>query len=219
LTFGFFPGADYEYPPACIISWGANDAETHFWRHKGLVQAVNKGAKLIAIDPRETEVTRRADLWLRVRPGSDLALALAMINVIINEGLYDKDFVDKWTVGFDKLKTHVQDYPPEKVAGITWVPADLIVKAARLYASNRPGHIEWGNALDHNVNSFQASRAISILMAITGNLGVPGGEVESRGSGYRFGDTESSAGMCYILGCQRCRDTFLETQRPCPGSE
>ena len=192
LTFGFFPSADYGYPPACIISWGANDAETYFCRHKGLVQAVHKGAKLIAIDPRETKVTKMADLWLRVRPASDLALALAMINVIVNEGLYDKDFVDKWTVGFDKLKTHVQDYPPEKVAEITWVPAGLIVKAARLYATNRPGHIEWGNALEHNVNSFQASRAISILMAITGNLGVPGGEIESRGSGYRFGDTESS---------------------------
>jgi len=192
LTFGFFPGADYGYPPACIISWGANDAETHFLRHKDLVQAVNKGAKLIAIDPRETEVAKMAYLWLRVRPGSDLALALAMINVVINEGLYDKDFVDKWTVGFDKLQAHVQDYPSEKVAEITWAPADLIVKAARLYATNRPGHIEWGNALDHNVNSFQVSRAISILMAITGNLGVPGGEIESRGSGFRFGDPESS---------------------------
>jgi anaerobic selenocysteine-containing dehydrogenase len=192
LTFGFFPGADYGHSPACVISWGANDAETHFSRHGGLVQAVKKGAKLIAIDPRETEVTKIADLWLRIRPGSDLALALAMMNVIINEGIHDKDFVDKWTVGFDKLKSHVQDYPPEKVAEITWVPAGQIIKAARLYAANRPGHIEWGNALDHNINSFQASRAISILMAITGNLGVPGGEMESRGSGYRFEDTESS---------------------------
>jgi anaerobic selenocysteine-containing dehydrogenase len=192
LTFGFFPGADYGHPPACIVSWGTNDADTHFRRHKSLVQAVNKGTKLIAIDPRETKVTRLAHLWLRVRPGSDLALALAMTNVIINEGLYDKDFVDKWTVGFDKLKVYVQDYPAEKVAEVTWVPADLIVKAARLYATNRPGHIEWGNALDHNVNNFQAARAIAILMAISGNLGVPGGEIESRGSGFRFGDTESS---------------------------
>jgi anaerobic selenocysteine-containing dehydrogenase len=192
LTFGFFPSADYGYPPSCIVSWGANDAETHFCRHKGLVQAVKKGAKLIAIDPRETEVTNMADLWLRVRPGSDLALALAMTNVIINEGFYDRKFVNKWAVGFDELKAHVQDYPVERVAKITWVPADLIVKAARLYATNRPGHIEWGNALDHNVNSFQAARAISILMAITGNLGVPGGEIESRGSGFRFGDAESS---------------------------
>ena len=192
LTFGFFPSADYGYPPACVISWGANDAQTHFCRHKAFVRAVEKGAKLIAIDPRETEVTKLADLWLRIRPGSDLALALAMINVIIKEGLHDKDFVDKWTVGFDKLKTHVQDYPADKVAEITWIPADLIVKTARLYATNRPGHIEWGNALDHNMTSFQTSRAISILMAITGNLGVPGGEIESGGSGFRFGDTESS---------------------------
>jgi anaerobic selenocysteine-containing dehydrogenase len=192
LTFGFFPSADYGYPPACVISWGANDAETHFLRHKDLIQAVDKGTKLIAIDPRETKVTRMAELWLRVRPGADLALALGMMNVIINEGLYDKDFVDKLTVGFDKLTTHVQDYAADKVAEITWVPADLIVKAARLYATNRPGHIEWGNALDHNMNSFQTSRAISILMAITGNLGVPGGEIESCGSGFRFGETESS---------------------------
>jgi anaerobic selenocysteine-containing dehydrogenase len=192
LTFGFFPSDDYGYPPACVVSWGSNDAETRFLRHKDLVRALNKGTKLIAIDPRETEVARMAELWLRVRPGSDLALALAITNVVINEGLYDKDFVDRWTVGFDKLKAHVQDYPPEKAAKITWVPADLIVRAARLYAANRPGHIEWGNALDHNVNSFQAARAISILMAITGNLGVPGGEIESRGSGFRFGDTDSS---------------------------
>jgi anaerobic selenocysteine-containing dehydrogenase len=192
LTFGFFPSDDYGYPPACVVSWGSNDAETRFLRHKDLVRALNKGTKLIVIDPRETEVARMAELWLRVRPGSDLALALAITNVVINEGLYDKDFVDKWTVGFDKLKAHVQDYPPEKAAKITWVPADLIVRAARLYATNRPGHIEWGNALDHNVNSFQAARAISILMAITGNLGVPGGEIESRGSGFRFGDPESS---------------------------
>ncbi len=192
FTFGFFPVAEYGYPPACIICWGANPAETRPNVYSGIRQAINKGAKLIAIDPLETEVTKMANLWLRVRPGSDLALALAMINVIINEGLYDKDFVDKWTDGFDKLRSHVQDYPPEKVTEITWVPADLIVKAARLYATNRPSHVEWGNALDQNINSFQTARAVSILMAITGNLGVPGGEIESAGSGFRDGDAESS---------------------------
>jgi len=192
ITFGFLPDVVYRYPPACIIRWGANNAETLFWAHRNLVQVVNKGAKLITIDPLETEATKMAGLWLQVRPGSDLALALAMINVIINKGLYDKDFVDKWTVGFDKLKKHVQDYPPEKVAEITWIPSDLIVKAARLYATNRPSHIEWGNALDHNINSFQTARAISILMAITGNLGVPGGEIETGVSGFRYADTESS---------------------------
>jgi len=192
ITFGFFPGADYGYPPACIISWGANKAETRFWVNKACVQALDRGAKLIVIDSLETEIAKRADLWLQPRPGSDLALALAMINVIVNEGLFDSDFVANWTVGFDKLKTHVQDYPPDKVAEITWVDAKTISEAARFYAVNKPGHIGWGNALDHNLNSFQASRAISILMAITGNLGAPGGEIESSASGHREEATESS---------------------------
>jgi len=192
FTFGFFPGAEYEHPPACIVVWGAGKAETRFTIHKSHVQAVNKGAKLIVIDPLEIEAAKIADLYLQVRPGSDLALSLGMINVIINEGLYDKEFVDKWTVGFDKLEKHVQDYSPEKVAEITWVPAELIVNATRLYATTKPGHIEWGNALDQTLNSFQTCRAIAILMAITGNLGVPGGEIEAPDSGLRYGDIKLS---------------------------
>jgi len=192
ITFGFFPSAEYGHPPACIVVWGANKADTHYPAHRGFTQAVKKGSKVIVIDPLKTEIAKMADLWLQVRPGSDLALALGMINVIINEGLYDKDFVDKWTVGFDKLKAYVRDYPPERVAEITWIPADLIAKAARFYASNKPGHIELGNALDHNVNSFQTSRALAILMALTGNLGVPGGEIEMPGSGFRYSDPHQS---------------------------
>ncbi|GAH61007.1 unnamed protein product, partial [marine sediment metagenome] len=106
------------------------------------------------------------------------ALALGMINVIVNERLFDKVFVDKWTVGFDELKAHVHDYPPEKVEDITWIDADKIKEAARLYATNKPACIQWGNGLEHNVNSFQTARALAIMRAITGNLGVPGGEVE-----------------------------------------
>jgi len=192
FTFGFFPGAEFDHPPSCLITWGVNKEETRFYQNAAISRAQKNGAKLIAVDPLKTRHAKAADLWLQVRPGSDLALALGMIHVIINEGLYDNDFVDEWTVGFDKLKTHVQDYSPVKVADITWVPADSIVKAARLYAGNRPGHIEWGNALDQNLNSVQTCRAISILMALTGNLDVPGGEIESHGTGFRFGDPESS---------------------------
>jgi len=193
ITFGFFPAAEYGYPPACTVVWGANKANTSFPVNRRLSQAMNSGTKLIVIDPLETETAKTADLWLPVRPGSDLALALGMINVIINEDLYDKDFVNKWTIGFEKLKAHVQDYPPERVAEITWLPEDLVIKAARLYAINRPCHIEWGNALDHTINSFQACRALVILMALTGNLGVPGGEIEMPGSGLRYGDPHQSA--------------------------
>ena len=200
FTFGFLPGAEYGHPPACIVVWGANMAETRSHVNRSFVQAVNKGSKVIAIDPLETGIAKMADLWLRVRPGSDLALALAMIHVVINEELYDREFINNWTVGFEKLKAHVQDYSPEQVAEITWVPADSIVRATRLYAAERPGHIEWGNALDQTVNSFQAGRVISILMALTGNLGVAGGEIEAFGSGFRDGDTDRESAQIGIRG-------------------
>lgn len=178
ITYGSVSVPDYEYPPACIVVWASNSAETNPPAYQKLLAAVNKGTKLVVIDPRGIGLTQRADLWLKVRPGSDLALALGMLNVVVNEKLYDKTFVDKWTVGFDELKAHIQNYPPEKVEEITWVDAETIKQAARFYATNKPACIASGNGLDHNVNSFQAERAISILRTITGNIGVPGGELQ-----------------------------------------
>ncbi len=177
ITYGFYALPDYEYPPACIMVWGSNRAETAIIEHKKTVQALNKGTKLIVIDPRKIELAQKADLHLKLRPGSDSALALGMINVIINESLYDKSFVDNWTVGFAELKVHVQDYTPENIEERTWVNAETIRNAARLYARNKPACVQWGNGIDTNVNSFQTARAISILRAITGNLDVPGGEL------------------------------------------
>lgn len=176
ITCGFNPIPDYEYPPACIIVWGANMAATRIGEHEQTVRALSRGTRLIVIDPRQIDLASQAGMWLPVRPGSDLALALGMIHVIINEGLFDKAFVDEWTVGFDELKAHIQDYAPESVEGITWLSAETIREAARFYATNKPACIQWGNAIDQGVNSFQTARAISILRAITGNLGVPGGE-------------------------------------------
>ncbi len=177
MTCGFDPFTDHEYPPACIINWGLNSIETNTGEFQRIKQALDKGTKFIVIDPRKADFTTKADLLVQLRPGSDLALALAMINAIINERLFDKDFVEKWTVGFDQLRDHIQDYHPEKVEDITWVPARMIKEVARFYAVNKPACIKIGNATDHNINSFQVARAISILRAITGNLGIPGGEV------------------------------------------
>ncbi len=177
ITYGFFAIPDYEYPPACFVAWGTNMAATRIGEYGQVIEALDKGTRLIVIDPIKTELAARADLWVRLRPGSDLAFALGMLNVIINEGLFDKAFVDSWTVGFDQLKAHVQDYPPEKVQEITWVDSETIREVARFYAINKPACIQWGNAIDQNVNSFQTARSISILRAITGNLGVPGGEL------------------------------------------
>jgi anaerobic selenocysteine-containing dehydrogenase len=179
ITYGYAPQPDVDHLPACIVAWGLNAAETNLTVHQVSQKAIKSSmTKLIVINPMNIGIVGNADLWLRIRPGSDLALALGMLHVIINEGLYDKVFVDKWAVGFKELEAHIQDYPPERVEALTWIEVDSIKKAARLYAKNKPACIQWGNALDHNINSFQTGRAISILAAITGNLGIPGGEVE-----------------------------------------
>ncbi len=178
ITHGFVPYTDYEGQPACLVVWGAGMDETSFGDYLRAIEALDKGTKLMVIDPIKTGFAERADLWIQPRPGSDLALALAMINVMVNERLFDKAFVDKWITGFDELKVHVQDYPPEKVEEITWVSAEMIREAARFYALNRPACIRLGNGIEQNVNSFQTARAIAIMTAITGNLGIPGGESE-----------------------------------------
>ncbi|GAG30063.1 unnamed protein product, partial [marine sediment metagenome] len=116
-----------------------------------------------------------ADIHAQLRPGTDGALALGMLNVIVKEGLYDREFVEKWTVGFEKLEKHVEDYSPEKVQDITWVPAEKIRKIARMYATTKPACISPRNALDQHTNASCAIRAIDMLMAITGNLDVKGG--------------------------------------------
>lgn len=177
-TYGFMALPDYEYPPACIVLWGVNTCVSAIGDCKKTNEALEKGSKLVVIDPGETVFSKKADIWVKPRPCSDLALALGMINVIINEELFDKNFVENWTVGFDELRKHIQDYSPEKVAEITWVPAEKIREVARFYATNKPACIAWGNAIDNNINNFQCARAISILRAITGNISRPGGDLE-----------------------------------------
>jgi anaerobic selenocysteine-containing dehydrogenase len=179
ITMGVKLTADWDYPPACMVIWGSNPPETSaVWRYPKILEALNKGSKLVVVDPRKTFLAEKADQWLRLRPGTDTALALSMLHVILNENLYDRLFVDKWTVGFDRLEAHVQKYSPEEMEEITWVPAGKIREAARLYAANKPGVIVAGNALEQNINSFQADRAICVLQAISGNVGVPGGEIQ-----------------------------------------
>ena len=178
LTYGFYAYPDYDYPPRCIVIWGSNPEATNINDHEEILLALKKGAKLIVIDPLTSELAKRADLWIRLRPGTDLALALGLMNVMVNENLYDRDFIHAWTVGFESLKTHIQDYMPGRVEAITWVPRGQIAEAARLYSREKPGCIQWGNGIETNINSFQACRALAMLRGISGNLGVPGGEVK-----------------------------------------
>ncbi len=163
--------------PKWIMEWGKNPLMSNpdgFFGHS-LIDLLKRGTELIMIDPRMTWLGTRSKYVCQLRPGTDTALALAFLNVIINEELYDKDFVENWCYGFDELKERVQEYPPEKVADITWVPAEKIREVARFIATNKPGAIQWGLAVDENPNGVQLGHAILSLCAITGNLDVPGG--------------------------------------------
>jgi anaerobic selenocysteine-containing dehydrogenase len=161
----------------CVVVWGHNPQESRIGEEADILSAQKGGAKLVVVDPRATPLAKRADLHLQVRPGTDCALALGLLNVIISEGFYDRDFVNRWTLGFDKLAEHVREYSPEVVEKLTWVPADKVRQFARMYAAAKPATISQDVALDHCINGVQNSRAISILVAITGNLDVVGGNV------------------------------------------
>ena len=161
----------------CMIIWGGNPKATNKPQEIAIREARERIAKLIVIDPRITPYAEEADIHAQLRPGTDGALALGMMNVIIKEGLYDQEFVENWTVGFDKLAKYIEDYSPEKVEEITWVSAETIRKMARMYATTKPACISPRNALDQHTNASCAIRAIDILMAITGNIDIKGGNV------------------------------------------
>lgn len=178
FTFGSFLMEDHTNASALVVVWGMDPASTSTPNYEPLKRAVAKGAKLMVIDPFETTLAKKADRWVRPRPATDMALALGMMHVIINEGLYDKAFVENWTVGFDELKAHVQDYSPQRVAEICWVSAETVIDAARFYAANRPAATLVGNANENIVLSMQTQRAIYMLEGLCGNAGVPGGKVQ-----------------------------------------
>ena len=134
--------------------------------------------KLIVIDPRKTDAGRFADIWVQLRPGTDTALFMGWMNVIFEEGLWNRDFVENWTFGFDELRARAAEYPPDRVADITWVPPEIIRESARMYATNWPAGFHWGCATDmFGRNSIRVEQARICLRAITGNLAVGGGEV------------------------------------------
>jgi anaerobic selenocysteine-containing dehydrogenase len=170
--------------PKVLISWARNLAGSqctdHYFTGHWVVDMMKRGTELIVIDPVCSWEASRAKLWLQIRPGTDGALAMGMINVIISENLYDKEFVEKWTYGFDKLKERAAQYPLDKVESITWVPREKILQAARLYATSKPAAIRFGQPLDSNAEGTVTIHALNCLWAITGNLDIPGGNVIAR---------------------------------------
>lgn len=159
-----------------MLVWGRDPLRSNpdgLFGHS-IVDMMKRGMKLIVADPRANWLATRAEVHLQLRPGTDGALALGLLNVVIEEDLYDHDFVDNWCYGFDQLAERVRGYPIEKVAEITEVDADDIRAAARCIAQ-RPSTLSMGLAVDQNPNTLQIGHALLSLFAITGNMDIPGG--------------------------------------------
>ena len=160
-----------------IVIWGANPAtDSPPLTHRQILKARERGARVIAIDPRLGETARETGArWIPIRPGTDGALALGMISVLVEEELFDEKFADNWTVGFQELKQLVQHYRPEVVEGITGVPADTVRELAREIAAARGASPVMYTGLEYSDSGVQAIRAVFTLWALAGQLDVPGG--------------------------------------------
>jgi len=154
---------------------GSNPDTSHPTIGLRIHQAVDRGAKLIVVDPRRTRLAERADLWLRINPGTDVALLNSMMHVIIKEELWNKEFVAERTEDFDELVRLVENYPPEKVAEITGVAADDIRKAARMFAAEGRHAIYHGMGITHYVTGTDRVKSIANLSMLCGKVGVEGG--------------------------------------------
>ena len=179
LTYGGFTFCDYDGEPEVVVLWGSNKPNTHSDGVIGvrLLRAIERGSRVITVDPRRTQTAARSSLHLAIRPGTDGALALGMINIVVREGWYDRTFVDDHTYGFDELVAHVQAYDLDRVARTTGLTPQSIYDATRSYALASRACIEAGTGLSQNENSFDTHRSIAILSAICGNLDAPGGDL------------------------------------------
>ena len=166
-----------------IIAWASNihGNNVHLWPF--IAEARRKGAKLVVIDPYRTRTAACADWYLPINPGTDGALALAMMHVIIGEGLHDADYVAKYTLGFDELREKVKAYPPERAAQWTGIAAEDIRKLAREYATVRPSVIRLNYGVQRSEGGGMATRAIAMLPCILGSLKEVGGGIHLSTSG------------------------------------
>lgn len=213
ITYGGLPMvADYPRTRLILI-WGRQPTFSSAPTQHLLFEARERGARIVAIDPLHFHASARADEWLPIEPGTDLALALAMLHVVVEENLWDREFVERWTndPGLRQLRAHLQGenrlgvaYTPAWAATVTGIPADRIRSLAREYATTPQACILTGHGLEGRTNVFQTSRAIAILRAITGHLNREGCDFQ------------------VPLGPPRAREFYLNsrvTGRPDEGAE
>jgi anaerobic selenocysteine-containing dehydrogenase len=175
LNFGCFAPPDVK-GAKCVLVWSANPFYSNTPVAGKILAKKDMGTKIIEVGPLVTPLTKHADIHLRIRPGTSGALALSMANVIISENLYDHEFINKWAHGFEEFALYVKGFTPQKGEEITGVPADLIAKAARMYATTKPAAIlPSASPTVQHTNGVQNTRAMFALIGLTGNFDVPGG--------------------------------------------
>ncbi len=158
-----------------VLVWGHNPAETNIHQWRLILDAQERGARIAVVDPRSTDSTDAADLHLQPRPGTDAALALGMARIIVDAHLEDEGFLAAHATGFDQYRASLADYPADRVAEITGLPRAAIEELALAYARTRPALLIAGFGLQRHHHAGQAMRAVSLLPALTGNVGVAGG--------------------------------------------
>jgi anaerobic selenocysteine-containing dehydrogenase len=189
MTVGANIGADAEGIPESdlVLLWGTNTltSNPHLWPF--VLEARNRGATIIGIDPLRTRTMEQCDEWLPIRPGTDAALALAMMHVIFAEGLEDRDYLERYTLGADALRERVREYSPERVATTTGLGVDRIVDLARRYGRARAAFIRVNYGLQRHYGGGMAVRTIACLPAVTGHWRRAGGGVQlSTSAAFRF---------------------------------
>ena len=183
-AFGGRPEPDYEQTRLAIF-WGLNPVNTTRYSNYAAYDGFHRipsrlkesGARIVVVDPVRSESVSIADDWIRPNIATDVALGLAMANVIISEGLYDEAFVGRWVVGFEEIRKHVEPLSPEWAEKLTGVPADRVREIARLYARTEGATIVDGNGIDMHTTGVDMARTIGLLIALTGNIDKQGGNV------------------------------------------
>ena len=195
---GWYPAFSLRPETRCVVFLGVQPrvARPALWLT--IRDARKNGAKLITLDPRRTEVAEMSDVWLQLKPATDAAVLLGIIHHIIETGLFDSEFVQKWCHGFEELRERAAEYPLERVEEISGVPSEKIREAAVLYATNLPGSVIEGMGVEQSPNSAQILHARACLSAIVGNLDVPGGD-ELSGPPTKF-KTEREMELLQLLG-------------------
>lgn len=176
-TYGHNGGVDPEsYARTKLyVSWGINEAATNVHAIKFVHEAQEKGGKVVVVNPVRTPLASQADLFIQLKPGTDAALALGVMNILIQEELYDKEFVDNYTHGFDELVKEAAKYPVDIVTEITGVPEEQIYEFARMYGTTKPSIVRVGYGMQRHTNGGNNVRAISLLPPLVGMVGVDGG--------------------------------------------